>query len=60
MGADEKFDAEVDKAKGKAKEVAGRMTHDKSLEGKGQLDQAKGNAKEAWEKAKDAVTHQGS
>jgi len=57
MGLEDKIDANADKAKGKAKEVAGRITDDNSLEAKGHLDEAKGNAKEAWEKAKDTMTH---
>jgi uncharacterized protein YjbJ (UPF0337 family) len=49
----------TDKMKGKAKEVAGAATGDKSLENEGKLDQAKGSVKKAVEnlkeKAKEAM-----
>ena len=44
-----------DEAKGEVKEKAGETTGDESLEREGEVDQAKGNTKQAWEKTKDAV-----
>ena len=44
---------EMDKLKGKVKELAGAATDDPSKESEGQLDQAKGNIKEAAENLKD-------
>jgi uncharacterized protein YjbJ (UPF0337 family) len=43
----------MDKAKGKAKEVAGAVTGDESTENEGKLDQAKGSMKNAGENLKD-------
>jgi uncharacterized protein YjbJ (UPF0337 family) len=43
------------KAAGKVKEGAGKMTGDQSLEAEGRGDQAKGDLKQAGEKVKDAV-----
>jgi uncharacterized protein YjbJ (UPF0337 family) len=48
-------DEKVDQIKGKAKEHAGKLTDDEDLEARGKGDQAKGNAKEAWNDTKDAV-----
>jgi len=39
--------------KGKAKEAAGKLTHDPQLEAEGKLDQGKGNLRQAGEKVKD-------
>lgn len=55
MGFDDKVEAKVDELKGSVKEKVGRHTDDPSLEAEGHLDQAKGNAKEAWESTKDAL-----
>ena len=46
---------EADKLKGKVKEGLGKATDDESLEREGQLDQAKGKAKDALEHGKDAL-----
>lgn len=46
-------DSTTDKLKGKAKEVAGKVTGDSRLEGEGQTDQAKGKAKGAVQNAAD-------
>lgn len=54
MGTSDKFEAGMDKLKGKAKEAVGDMTDDESLEAEGKMDQAKGRVKSAAEKAKDA------
>ena len=43
----------IDKAKGKAKEVAGAVTGDEATENEGKLDQAKGSVKNAGENLKD-------
>jgi len=42
-------------ARGKAKDVVGRVTGDKDLETEGKADQVVGHLKQAGEKAKDAV-----
>lgn len=44
-----------DKAKGKAKEGAGKATDDEEMESEGKVDQAKGGLKGAWDDAKDKV-----
>jgi uncharacterized protein YjbJ (UPF0337 family) len=46
---------ETDKLKGTIKEGVGKATDDKRTESEGKLDQAKGNAKEAFDDAKDAL-----
>ncbi len=55
MGASDKMEAGMDKAKGKVKETVGDMTDNEKLEAEGKLDQAKGDMKSAAEKAKDSV-----
>lgn len=55
MGLDDKFEAGKDKVKGKAKEAVGNMTDNEDMVAEGKLDQAKGDAKHAAEKAKDAA-----
>ncbi|MFD7664317.1 CsbD family protein [Streptomyces sp. NPDC059788] len=45
----------MDKAKGKAKEMAGKATGDDRLKGEGRTDQAKGKAKDAMDEAKGNV-----
>jgi uncharacterized protein YjbJ (UPF0337 family) len=45
----------LDKAKGKAKTVAGAATGNERLEAEGHLDQAKGKAKKALKGAKKSV-----
>jgi uncharacterized protein YjbJ (UPF0337 family) len=47
--------AKLDKAKGKAKTVAGAATGNKRLEAAGHIDQAKGKAKTALNSAKKSV-----
>ena len=49
-----------DKVKGKAKEVAGAITGDKSTENKGKLEQAKGSAKNAGENLKERAKEAGA
>ena len=45
----------ADKAKGAVKDVAGKMTGDKSLQAEGKLDKAKGDAHNLAGDAKDAM-----
>ena len=45
----------ADKAKGVAKEVAGKVTGDKRTEGKGKADQVKGKAKDAAENVSESA-----
>ncbi|MFH8882167.1 CsbD family protein [Streptomyces californicus] len=56
MAADEKTQAKTEQAKGKIKEVAGRATGNERLTAEGRADQTKGDARQAKEKAKDALT----
>ncbi|RDG35266.1 CsbD family protein [Streptomyces corynorhini] len=42
----------MDKAKGKAKEMTGKVTGDRRKEAEGKTDQAKGKAKDAMDRAK--------
>jgi uncharacterized protein YjbJ (UPF0337 family) len=55
MGLEDKAKNTADTAKGKAKDVAGRVTGNKDLESEGKSDQAVGHLKQAGEKVKDAV-----
>ncbi|SDL01249.1 CsbD family protein [Streptomyces indicus] len=43
----------MDKAKGKAKEVAGKVTGNDRMEAEGKADQARGKAKEGMERLRD-------
>jgi uncharacterized protein YjbJ (UPF0337 family) len=54
MGWQDKITNKVEVLKGKAKEAAGKITHDPELEVEGKLDQGKGNLKQIGEKIKDA------
>jgi len=49
------MDEKLDKAKGKAKTVAGATTGNERLEAEGHLDQAKGKAKNVLKGAKKSV-----
>jgi len=49
------MDEKLDKAKGKAKTVAGAATGNERLEAEGHLDQAKGKAKKVLKGAKKSV-----
>ncbi|MFZ3468293.1 CsbD family protein [Streptomyces sp. 4.24] len=53
MSGDEKTQAKVEQAKGKAKETAGRLVGNESLTAEGRAEQAKGDARQAKEKIKD-------
>lgn len=54
MGLGDKIENAAEKAGGKGKEAAGSAMGDESLKNEGKADQAKGNVKQAGEKAKDA------
>ena len=45
----------IDKAKGKAKQVEGRLTGDRTREAQGVVDEKKGEAKGAFERVRQAV-----
>ncbi len=53
MSAGDKAKNWTEDAKGKAKEAAGRVSHDEQLEAEGRVDQTKADAKQAGEKVKD-------
>jgi uncharacterized protein YjbJ (UPF0337 family) len=55
MSTEDKAGNAADKAKGKVKETAGRAVGNERLTAEGRADQAKGDAKQAVEKAKDAL-----
>lgn len=55
MGADDKIEAAMDKAKGKVKEGAGKLSDNDRLVAEGKVDQAKGDVKHSVEKGKDAA-----
>jgi uncharacterized protein YjbJ (UPF0337 family) len=55
VGLEDKAHNTADTAKGKAKDVVGRVTGDKDLESEGKADQVVGHLKQAGEKVKDAV-----
>ncbi len=54
MATTDKAKNEAQRAKGKVKEVAGKVTGNDKLRAKGKADQKKGNLKQAGEKVKDA------
>ena len=54
MGADDKIENKTDELKGKAKQTVGEATDDEQLQQEGQVDETKGNLKQAGEKIKDA------
>ncbi len=55
MSATDKAKNAAQEAKGKVKEVAGRVADDEKLENEGRADQAKADLKQAGEKVKDAL-----
>ncbi|SEG82543.1 CsbD-like [Actinacidiphila yanglinensis] len=55
MSADDKTQAKVEQVKGKVKETAGHAVGNERLETEGRAEQAKGDAREAGEKVKDAA-----
>jgi uncharacterized protein YjbJ (UPF0337 family) len=56
MATTDKAKNTAQRAKGKVKETAGKVTGNDKLRSKGKLDQKKGNLKQAGEKVKDAFT----
>lgn len=56
MSAENKAANAAEKIKGIAKETAGKATGNERLQAEGKADQVKGDAKQALEKAKDALT----
>ncbi|MEK9522883.1 CsbD family protein [Streptomyces sp. NPDC087908] len=57
MSGTEKSKAQVEQAKGKAKEAVGRTVGNERLTAEGLSDQAKGKAREAKEDVKDNLKH---
>ncbi|MFF5973304.1 CsbD family protein [Streptomyces sp. NPDC012769] len=57
MSGEQKMKAKGEQTKGKIKEAAGRLTGDERLEEEGRAEQAKGDARQAKEKTKDAFKH---
>lgn len=55
MAADDTVKNRSQQVKGKAKEVAGKVTGDTSLEASGKKDMASGEVKQRGSKVKDAV-----
>ncbi|MFV0634306.1 CsbD family protein [Demequina sp.] len=55
MGSTDRLSNAAEDAKGKVKEAAGRLTDNEQLEAEGKFDQAKADAKDTVEDAKDAV-----
>jgi uncharacterized protein YjbJ (UPF0337 family) len=53
MGLDDKIENKAEELKGEGKEAVGRATDDEQLMAEGQMDQIKGNIKQAGEKIKD-------
>lgn len=54
MAATDKAKNSAQRAKGKVKEVAGKVTGDRALKAEGKADQMKADLKQAGEKVKDA------
>ncbi|GHA78275.1 CsbD family protein [Streptomyces termitum] len=57
MSGEQKSKAKGEQIKGKLKEAAGRMTGNERVEAEGRAEQAKGDARDAKEKAKDVFKH---
>jgi uncharacterized protein YjbJ (UPF0337 family) len=57
MSGTDKAKNKIDDAAGKAKEVLGKATGDRSTKDEGRTDQAKADLKDAGEKVKDAFKH---
>lgn len=54
MSTEDKLKNEAEKVKGAAKEAAGKLTGNESLEREGELDRTKGDLKQSGENIKDA------
>lgn len=57
MSTEDKANNKGQDAKGKVQEVAGKLTGDDELKGKGKANQASSDLKQAGEKVKDALKH---
>ncbi|MEV6551114.1 CsbD family protein [Streptomyces sp. NPDC051597] len=57
MSGEEKTKAHTEQAKGKVKETVGRATGNERMTAEGRADQAKGDARQAKESAKDVFRH---
>ncbi|GAA1120976.1 MULTISPECIES: CsbD family protein [Streptomycetaceae] len=57
MSGKNKVENMAQKAKGKATETAGKAVGNERMTAKGKIDQAAADAKQAGEKAKDALKH---
>ncbi|MGV9557609.1 CsbD family protein [Streptomyces sp. NPDC003401] len=57
MAGEQKSKAKTEQVKGKVKEAAGRAVGNERLEAEGRADQAKGDARQTKEKAKDVFKH---
>jgi uncharacterized protein YjbJ (UPF0337 family) len=55
MSNEDKAAHKVTEVKGKVKQTVGQATDNPDLEAEGQVDEAKGNLKQAGDKLKDAV-----
>ncbi|GAA5700871.1 CsbD family protein [Streptomyces avermitilis] len=55
MAGDEKTQAKTEQAKGKLKETVGRAVGNERMTAEGRMEQSKGDARQAKEKAKDAL-----
>jgi uncharacterized protein YjbJ (UPF0337 family) len=53
MGAADKAQNKAEELKGKGKQAVGRATDDEELQAEGEVDEIKGNLKQAGEKVKD-------
>ena len=58
MGIDDKVKNAAEDAAGKAKEAAGKVTGNESLEAEGHADQTKASLKKAGENVKDAFKNE--
>ena len=54
MGLQDKISNKADELSGKGKQATGEATGDEDLKAEGQVDESKGNLKQAGEKVKDA------
>ncbi|MEU3416001.1 MULTISPECIES: CsbD family protein [unclassified Streptomyces] len=57
MAGDKKAKAKTEQVKGKVKEAAGRAVGNERMEAEGRAQGAKGDARQAKEKAKDVFKH---
>ncbi|MFD9402404.1 CsbD family protein [Streptomyces sp. NPDC060011] len=57
MAENDRTRARIEKAKGKANETVGRAVGNERMTAEGRIEQSKGDARQAKEKAKDAFRH---